>query len=332
MNDQRHTWNDRRIETDGDGSHGHPIDHPIASGSQRPTTTVNTSSVVTNDGAQQGTTPPPNGLPRRVTATALAAIADRLSDRDRTVLASIAEHRFLTVRQIQALHFTDHAPTSGGRIARRTLARLRGFGLLGTLERRVGGVRAGSAGLVHYLDDAGHHLLHGSRRHRVQDPSERFVSHRLAIADAHIGLVSADRDGAIELVECTVEPASWRRYTGFGGARVTLKPDLYVETAVGRELVHAWFIEVDLGTESIPTLLRKCHDYESYRRVGTEQVEHGSFPLVVWSVTHHDPVKAERRRDALRQAITADRALLVELFRIVTPQQLTGALQHRGQQ
>jgi hypothetical protein len=331
MNDQRHRWTGEYHDADDD-SHGHPFARPIVSGSRRPTTTVNTSSVVTNDGAQLGTTPPRGGPPRRVTATALAAIAGRLSDRDRTVIESIDEHRFLTVRQIQALHFTDHAPTSGSRIARRTLARLRRLGLLGTLERRVGGVRAGSAGLVHYIDDAGHQLLHGRRRHRVQDPSERFVSHRLAIADARIGLVSADRDGAIELVECTVEPACWRRYAGLGGTPATLKPDLYVETAMGRELVHAWFLEVDLGTESIPTLLRKCHDYESYRRVGAEQEEHGSFPLVVWSVTHRDPVKAERRREALRQAITGDRTLLAELFRIVIPQQLTGALQQRGQQ
>lgn len=331
MNDQRH----RSIARHHDATRGsdeHPFAHPIASGSRQPTTTVNTSPVVTNDGAPRGTTQPPSGPPRRVTASALAAIADRLSDRDRIVLVSIAEHRFLTVRQIQALHFAGHAPISGSRIARRTLARLRSFGLLGTLERRVGGVRAGSAGLVHYIDDAGHQLLHGRRRQRVQDPSERFVSHRLAIADAHIELVDADRGGAIELVECTVEPTSWRRYTGLGGAPVTLKPDLYAETAVSGELVHAWFIEVDLGTESIPTLLRKCRDYESYRRIGTEQEQHGSFPLVVWSVTHHDSVKAERRREALRQAIATDRTLLDELFRIVAPQQLADAVQHRGQQ
>jgi hypothetical protein len=332
MNVKHHNWNERCHETDDSSSHGHPIDHPIGSGSRRPMTSVNTPIVVTNDGAQSGTTPARDTMPGRVTAAALAAISGRLSDRDRTVLESIAEHRFLTVRQVELLHFADHAPTSGGRIARRTMARLRAFGLLGTLERRVGGVRAGSAGLVHYVDDAGHQLLHGRRRHRVQDPSARFVDHRLAIADAHIRLVSADRGRATTVVQCAVEPTSWRRYTGLGGARVTLKPDLYVETAAGRDLVHAWFVEIDLGTESIPTLLRKCRDYESYRRSGIEQEEHGSFPLVVWSITHDDPAKAERRRDALRQAIAADRALLAELFRIVTPQQLIGALQHRGQQ
>lgn len=331
MSERSHRWDDSSHAADG-GGHSRPFAHPIASGSRRPTTSIDTPVVVTNNGAHPGTTPPRGDSPRRLTATAIEAIAGRLSDRDRAILASIAEHRFLTVRQVEALHFADHAPASGSRIARRTLARLRGLSLLGTLERRVGGVRAGSAGMVHYVDDAGQRLLHGYRRQRVQDPSARFVEHRLAIADTHIGLVSAHRDGAIDLVESTVEPTSWRRYTGLGGARVTLKPDLYVETAAGRELVHAWFVEVDLGTESIPTLLRKCHDYERYRRTGTEQEQHGSFPLVVWNVTHRDPVKSERRRDALRQAIAADRSLLDELFRIVSPQQLTGALQQRGQQ
>jgi hypothetical protein len=330
MNDQHQRCNTPHHDSGTSG--GHPLAHPLAAGSPRPTTTANTPIVVTNDGAQQGTTPPQTATPRYVTASALTAIAGRLSDRDRAVLASIAEHRFLTVRQVEGLYFPDHAPGSGARIARRTMARLRELGLLGTLPQRVGGVRAGSAGLVHYLDDAGQLLLYGRRKHRVQDPSARFIDHHLAVADTHIGLVSGDRDRTIELVECTVEPASWRRYTGLGGARLTLKPDLYVETAAGRELVNAWFVEVDLGTESIPTLVRKCHDYEDYRRSGTEQADHGSFPLVVWSITHPDAAKAERRREALRQTIAADRSLLDELFRIVDPQQLIGALQRRGQQ
>ena len=83
-----------------------------------------------------------------------------------------------------------------------------------------------------------------------------------------------------ELVECAVEPASWRRFTGLGGARLTLKPDLYAETAStsGSDLVHAWFIEVDLGTEGIPTLLKKCRDYEAYRRTGIEQDRQRRLP------------------------------------------------------
>jgi hypothetical protein len=263
-------------------------------------------------------------------------LASWLSERDFAILRSVAEHQFLTVRQVEALHFADHAPTSGGRIARRTLARLRTHRLLGTLERRIGGVKAGSVSLVYYLDVVGDQLLHGRSgrlaRRRSRDPSSRFLSHRLAIADTHVALIQADRQGQLELVACDIEPASWRRYTGLGGARLTLKPDLYTETAVAGDgdFVHAWFVEVDLGTEGIETLLKKCRDYESYRRTGIEQQDGGAFPVVVWSVTHPDLAKADRRRKALREAIDSDRSLPSELFRIVAPEELVPVIRNGG--
>ncbi|MGW6423021.1 replication-relaxation family protein [Nocardia sp. NPDC055053] len=77
-----------------------------------------------------------------------------------------------------------------------------------------------------------------------------------------------------------------RTYIGTGGARLTLKPDLYAETASppGSEYVDGAFIEIDMGTESIPTLIRKCREYESYRRQGIEQDRSdGAFPVVIWS-------------------------------------------------
>jgi hypothetical protein len=132
-------------------------------------------------------------------------------------------------------------------------------------------------------------------------------------------VIEADRQGRIELTDSAVEPATWRTFTGIGAARRTLKPDLYAETATADELVHAWFIEIDLGTEHIPTLLTKCREYEAYRQTGIEQDHHGAFPLVIWSLTHPDPAKTERRRKALTEAIAADRSLPRALFRIVAP-------------
>ena len=165
---------------------------------------------------------------------------------------------------------------------------------------------------MHYVDVVGDQLLHGHsgrRARRFHEPSRRFVKHQLAIADSRLALIQADRQRHLELVECALEPASWRRFRGIGGARLTLKADLYVEIATtpDGDFVNAWFVEVDLGTESITTLLKKCRDYEAYRRTGIEQEEGGGFPLVVWSVTHPHPVKAEARRRALREAIDANR-------------------------
>ncbi|MDO3175891.1 replication-relaxation family protein [Mycobacteroides abscessus] len=259
-------------------------------------------------------------------------MADRLSDRDRAILRSVDDHQFLTARHIEALHFDAIAATARSRIARRTLARLRELRILGTLERRIGGIRAGSEGLIYYVDVAGDRLLERrARRGRLRyEPTARFVAHRLAVAETHLSLLAADRSGDIELADSAIEPATWRHFTGLGAARRTLKPDLYAETATADDLVRAWFIEVDLGTEHIPTLLTKCREYETYRQTGIEQDRHGAFPLVVWSLTHPDPAKAARRRHALTEAIAADRTLPSALFRIGAPDQLLPLIQRGG--
>jgi protein involved in plasmid replication-relaxation len=308
-----------------------PFGVPFGSSKKLPLTSINRDLVAPNDGAHTGTTPAKLRRKQRIKPRDVEELASWLSERDVAILRSVDEHQFLTVRQIEALHFGDHTPISGPRIARRTLARLRGFRLLATLKRRVGGVRAGSAGLVHHLDDVGNQLLHGGRTRRVYGPSTRFVNHRLAIADIHVALTEADRQGKLELVDCAAEPTSWRRYTGIGGARLTLKADLYVETATASssDWVDAWYIEVDLGTETVPTLLKKCRDYEAYRRTGIEQ-EQGGFPLVIWCMTHGDLHTAQRRRLDLRKAIDGDRSLTPALFRIVSPDQLVPLLANGG--
>jgi len=312
-----------------------PIATPIGSTKKPVLTSINSLLGAPNDGAHTGTTYSSRTRQQRTQSHDIEALHDRLSERDLAILRSVAEHQFLTVRQVEALHFADNAPISGSRTARRILARLRDLRLLGTVNRRIGGVRAGSAGLVHYVDVVGHQVLNGrSGRHQrgFREPSQRFLNHRVAIADAHVTLVQADRQGHLELVECAVEPAAWRRFQGLGGARLTLKPDLYLETAVASDsdLIHAWFAEIDLGTETIPTLLKKCGDYETYRRTGLEQANGGGFPVVVWSVTHADATKAERRRQALREAINRDRTLTPALFHIIAPDQLVSLLARGG--
>ncbi|BDT94158.1 hypothetical protein IFM12275_41340 [Nocardia sputorum] len=287
-----------------------------------------------NDGAHSGTThPQPTRRHTRQPIRDLSAIAKQMSERDWAILRSVAEHRFLTVRHIQTLHFGDLTPGSGRRKAQRALAKLRRLRVLDSLTQRVGGLSAGSDGLVHFVDDIGQRLLRRESgtvaRRRFHAPTERFLDHQLGIADAHVALVEANRQGQLELLKCEIEPAAWRDYVGMGGARLTLKPDLYAETASppGNEYVDAAFIEVDKGTESIPTLIRKCHEYEAYWRQGIEQERNGGFPLVVWSITAETPSKADKRRGALRRAIEKDRKLRPELFRIIAPIQLISTLQ-----
>ncbi|MGW5216351.1 replication-relaxation family protein [Nocardia sp. NPDC004085] len=303
-----------------------------ASTTTSPSTSVNGSLREPNDGAHTGTTP------RRPRSTGpvrdITSLAAQLSDRDWSVLRSVAEHRYLTVLQIRALHFGDMPPASGLRTAQRVLARLRQHRIVASLTQRIGGIQAGSNGLVHYVDVVGDRLLRleagrGPRR-RFEQPTQRFLDHQLGIGDAHVALVEANRHGQLELVKCEIEPAAWRDYVGIGGVRLTLKPDLYAETASppGSEYVDAAFIEIDRGTESIPTLLKKCREYEAYRRQGLEQDRSdGAFPFVVWSMSADTEAKAKRRRVALRQAINGDGRLAAHLFRVIEPDQLIHVMQ-----
>lgn len=318
----------------------YPLGYPLASKLSRDTPLVdreNRPTGATNSGALQGTTAPTTRPPhQRISSSAIDIIDNQLSDRDRAILQSVHDHQFLTVNHIRTLHFSELAPTSSRRTTKRVVARLRGVHVLGSLTQRVGGARAGSSGLIHYVGSVGDRILHnrsGRQGKRRYEPSARFLCHRLAIADTHLALIEADRKRTIELVDSTTEPSSWRRFTGIGSAHRILKPDLFVETATeAGELVRAWFIEVDLGTESIPTLITKCREYEAYRQSGIEQDRHGAFPLVVWSITHADPAKAERRRHALTAAIAADRRLPSALFRIVAPEGVLPLIHDGGAQ
>lgn len=320
---------DRRGPIAGPAASTTPAPSPLADG-QSP------SLPSGNSGAPQGTTAPTSHTQdQRISASAIDVINSHLSDRDRAILRTVDQHQFLTVRHIETLHFDTIAPAARSRITRRVLSRLRGIRVVATLDRRIGGVRAGSQGLIYHVGVAGNRILERPARRGARlryEPSARFLAHRLAVADAHVALIEADRNRLIELTDSAVEPATWRTYTGIGATRRTLKPDLFAETADASDLVRAWFIEIDLGTEHVPTLLIKCREYEAYRQTGIEQDRHGSFPIVIWSITDPDPAKAVRRRRALAEAIAADRSLPSALFRIVAPEGVLPLIQNGGRQ
>jgi Replication-relaxation len=259
-----------------------------------------------------------------MSARAVAELAASLSSRDQDILLSVGELRFMTTKQIERLHFTDHAtPLAAARICRRVLKRLQEARLLHHLDRRVGGVRAGSAGYVWSLGLVGDHILRhlagdGVRR-RLKEPSTTFVDHTLAIAEAHVALVEASRSGLFELIAVDHEPSSWRSFSTATRSGETLRPDLYVVTASGA-YEDVWFIEIDRGTESLPALLRKCAQYQAYRQTGREQAATGTYPVVVWVLPHD--LRIAKLQDALDHA----RQLDSSLFRLTTPDQLAALL------
>ncbi len=83
-----------------------------------------------------------------------------------------------------------------------------------------------------------------------------------------------------KLLSAEYEPACWRGFLGSSGDAETLKPDLYAVKA-NAEYEDSWFIEVDRGTESLPTVLKKCAQYERHQRSGQEQASRGVLPAVL---------------------------------------------------
>jgi hypothetical protein len=240
---------------------------------------------------------------------------ERLSARDLAIIRQVAELRLMSARQIQAVHFPDAEhdnEQAATRARQRVLERLTRERLLIRLDRRVGGIRAGSAGLVLALGPIGQRVLavDGPRR-RSYEPSYRFVDHTLALSQLVVDLTVAARRGVVDLLLCEAEPRSWREFSSLGGRRL-LRPDAFVSMGVG-EYVLDWFIEVDRASESLPVIVRKCRLYADYYQSGKEQASRGGvFPRVCWIVP--DKQRAER----LRRAIARDRQLPERLFVVTT--------------
>ncbi|TNC23703.1 replication-relaxation family protein [Amycolatopsis alkalitolerans] len=241
----------------------------------------------------------------------------KLSERDIAILESLRAHRLLTTNQIQRLHFgRGHATiTAAAGATMRVLTRLHDHRLVARLERRIGGVRAGSSGVVWQLASVGERLLrtmHGEKqRRRYVEPTPAFAAHTLAIAELAVQLHELQGDGAVEVVSVDTEPSCWRSFVGPHGNVEWLKPDLYAITANGEYEDH-WFIEADLATEHPPVVVRKAKVYQRYAATGAHQARHGLFPAVTWVV----PDTARQR--AIQAALAADKAIQPGLFRVVT--------------
>jgi hypothetical protein len=217
----------------------------------------------------------------------------------------VAILRLATHAQLAALTIGrdgELSEPSSARAARRLLARLADAGLLARFERRIGGVRAGSAGFVYYLGPVGQRLVaywdsHGVTRGRVRsEPGPRFVRHRLMVSQLYVDVNVASRAGTLDLVAVDVEPDCWEVYRGRRGQDVVLKPDAVVRiresAGEGRFLV-----EVDLATESRAVIERKLRTYDEYFASGPRDGGRACVVLVAPTQARAaflDRVRAER--------------------------------------
>jgi len=258
---------------------------------------------------------------RRAVAARLLALDGELSVRDREITETVRRVQLVSGEQVRRLFFTDSQnPATSARLARRTLARLVERGVLGRLERRIGGVRAGAAGHVYFTAAAGQRLLaywqgEGLRRTRSPyEPTRALVRHTLAVAECYVLLVEAARAGVGELLTFEVEPR--QAFAGAGGARMVLRPDAFVRLEVGEYEERAW-LEIDCATEGRRALARKCRAYLAAYQAG---VEPQVFPRVVWVTT------TARRVELLSEVCASLPAEAWELFAVTTHEQLLGLL------
>ncbi|ORT47647.1 replication-relaxation family protein [Frankia sp. KB5] len=239
---------------------------------------------------------------KRVRSAHVEWVQERMAERDWQIVADVERLRLATGAQIERLHFTAVAPSARGRVRRLVLARLVKWRVLTTMERRIGGVRAGSRGLVFALDSAGQRLMQlDTARHeqpaRVRRPgtvTERFVAHTLAVSELYVALREVERRTPGLIVEAfNTEPASWWP-DGLGG---WLKPDAYAALASAEFVDHCW-VEVDRATESLPTVGRKLRAYLDFLNRG-QLGPADLMPRVL--VTVPDEARAEGVRREIRR-------------------------------
>ena len=258
-----------------------------------------------------------------VTAAGTAALVDRLSDRDRRILLDLARVRVLSGQQLTRLHFAELAPESRDRTRRRVLARLADWQLVVTLERTVGGARAGSAGHIYSLGVAGQRALpfliarsdeehetymdaRPARRSRTPStPGMLFIAHALAIAELYVKLREHERAHDLVLAHFGAEPATWCP-DGQGGV---MKPDAYVRVQTDG-VEDSWWIEADRATESLPALRRQLLAYVDFVRRGALGPG-GIVPRVLVTVPH------DRRLAAVRDLVAALPTPGAELIAVV---------------
>jgi hypothetical protein len=268
--------------------HTDPVADPIASLSSDPIPRLDAASARLGDVKHLHHPAGGVGVKRRLGARKLHELAERLGERDRTILETVGRFRLIRGDQLQRLYFHELATAQArARVSLRTLQRLIDLGLLTRTARRIGGAGAGSGTHTYLLTPSGRRVvahLKGAgpvSDRGVHEPGLRFHAHTIAISELYVRTVEADRAGDLELLAFDPEPQSWRA----AGRAGSVKPDAYVVVALG-PFEHSSFVEIDLATEGRSAIGRKLTSYISYYRSGREQREHDVFPRILWITPH----------------------------------------------
>ncbi len=269
----------------------------------------------------------------RLSRKRLLALETELSDLDWQILGTIGQCRAILGKQIRRFYFTDRASKNANTTAaNRRLKALSDSGLIAAINRKVDCRSRGYVAYIYYLTEAGEHILQIHRhepevRKRNIEPSTATLAHTVSVAECYVLTVETCRKEDMRLTELQMEPECWRPYQVSYKNRV-LKPDLAIVTEKQDWMSHdeswyelRWFIEIDLNTEDIQTIIGKCRRYYEYYKSDTEQRLHGDvFPLVAWIV------KTEARKRSLIRHIRETFPQYPRIFAVILPDEFTGML------
>jgi hypothetical protein len=239
------------------------------------------------------------------TADHQAALAWRLTPRDRWIIRMLWEHRVLTSHQITALAFPSFR---SGRM------RLRELYLWGVVDRFQPFVTVGTAPMHYVLAPAGAAVLAAEDGLDVTELGYRHdrtfgVAHSLRLAHT-VGVnewftALVDRARHSDPTERTALRAWWsetRCARHFGDL---IKPDAYGRwTVLGREV--EFFLEYDFGTEVLATLAGKLAGYH-----GLAQATGITTPVLVWLPTTRREAAARRLLHRTWRALDRPRSVPV---------------------
>lgn len=222
-----------------------------------------------------------------------------LSERDWAIIDTVDQLHFVSGVQLERLHFSPLSIHSRSVVRWRVLKRLVDARVLTPFERRIGTAQHGSDKLVYALDSAGLQLMRlranaeGLERavRRPRLPGERFVAHALAVSEVYVSLIERSRVGHFVLDAFRAEPEAWVK-DGLGG---WLKPDAFTKLRLG-DVRDYWWIEIDMATESVPTVRGKLLAYLNFVERGQVGPD-GVVPRVLIAVPD------EKRRAAVQRVV-----------------------------
>ena len=263
-----------------------------------------------------------------LTASQLEQIRSRLTDRDKRLLTFMRGLRYMKTEQVRRLFYpqTENDTLHATKVRTfKTLNRLMGYSLVDQYEKRIGGIRAGSKGIIWHVTESGARLLNlgteqQNLRKRFLEPAPTFLRHTIAVTETFVQIVEICRDDPVmKLKNIQVEPDCWRDYAK-NGKSISLRPDLYAKIITGEYFDHL-FIEMDLDTEAPSAVVEKCRRYHEYYKTGTEQKNSGVFPLVLWIVP--DEKRKVRLVAAIREAF---KNRYPHIFHVIVPEELEAVL------